>query len=108
MKSAHLILPVALTALALGGCSKKADDQPKAAAGGELLPRSVSDDMLPYDTVKSQASLTDPNAGLGLPRAGGPAVPPSEVADDVVEGDEPATVIEAPPPPAPSATPTQP
>ncbi|MFD2135471.1 hypothetical protein ACFSLT_10010 [Novosphingobium resinovorum] len=66
MKSAHLILPVALTALALGGCSKKADDQPKAAAGGELLPRSVSDDMLPYDTVKSQASLTDPNAGLGL------------------------------------------
>ncbi|PNU05894.1 hypothetical protein [Novosphingobium guangzhouense] len=114
MKPAHFLVPVALAALALGGCGKKADDQPKTAAGGELLPRSVSDDMLPYDTVKSQASLSDPNAGLGLPRTGGPAALPSEEVDDSVAGDadEPATVIDAPPAPpvlpASPPTPAQP
>lgn len=47
-------------ALALGGCKEKPEQ--KQAAGGELLPRSVTDDMPPYDTVRSQPPLADPEA----------------------------------------------
>lgn len=65
MKPVRLILLAALGAtLTLGAC-KKGEDQPKAAAGSELLPRSVGDDMLPYDTVRSQASLADPDLESG-------------------------------------------
>ncbi|MEE4453811.1 hypothetical protein [Novosphingobium resinovorum] len=103
-KAACLVLPVAMALLALGGCKKKAEDQAKTAAGGELLPRSVGDDMLPYDTVKSQASLVDPNAGLAPPREAAPAA----LASDVPQADavaEPAPVIDAAPP---APAPTQP
>ncbi|WP_232494372.1 hypothetical protein [Novosphingobium kaempferiae] len=105
MMKAPLLTAVALCALALGGC-KKTDDQPKAAAGGELLPRSVGDDMLPYDTVQSQASLSAPDAGLGPVRPGGPAVSPSSAPEDDVAADpvEEVPVIEAAPP-SPPATP---
>lgn len=100
----RLIGAVACATLALAAC-KKSEEQPKAAAGGELLPRSASDDMLPYDTVRSQASLSDPDAGLTTPR-GGPAVSASAAAeDDVVTGPiEPAPVVE-PAPPAPEPAP---
>jgi len=69
----RVITPAVLLAavgLALTGCGKKDDDAPKQAAGGELLPRSVSDDMLPYDTLQSQPSLAAPDAVLiddGMP-----------------------------------------
>lgn len=49
------------TTLFLSACNKSAEDQAKPVAGGELLPRSVTDDMLPFDTVKSQASLSAPD-----------------------------------------------
>lgn len=93
-------LPFAFAALALAGCNKKMDDQPKAAAGSELLPRSVSDDMLPYDTVTSQASLSDPDAGLRTPRLSAPddAASIAPVEESVPEAEE-VPVIEAAPPP---------
>ena len=54
---------LAAAALSLTGCNQgKKDDGAKAAAGGQLLARSVSDDMLPYDTVTSQPELLDPQA----------------------------------------------
>jgi len=45
----------------LGGCKDNAP-APKEAAGDKLLPRSVTDDMLPYDTVRSQSPLANPEA----------------------------------------------
>lgn len=45
-----------MVALALAGCGKS-DDATKAAPAGEVLPGSVSDAMLPLDTVKSQPPL---------------------------------------------------
>lgn len=97
--SMRFALPIALAALALGGCNKKADDQPRAAAGGELLPRSVSDDMLPYDTVQSQASLSAPDAGLIAPRPADPAASASIAPVEEVVPEEEIPVIEAPAPP---------
>ncbi|MFC3213726.1 MULTISPECIES: hypothetical protein [Novosphingobium] len=102
MKTAYrLILPLALCALGATACKK--DDQPKAAAGGELLPRSVSDDMLPYDTVRSQPSLSDPDGGLGIPEVGGPRVSATAVVEDEDDSgpvEEAPPVIDIPPPPA--------
>lgn len=104
MKPARLILLAALGAtLALGAC-KKDEDQPKAAAGGELLPRSVSDDMLPYDTVRSQASLAEPEAAGGAADTGArPAADASESAGDEAD----AAPAAAPPAEAPAVTPAE-
>lgn len=104
MKPHTLLLPAAVAGLlALGGCGKKNDDQPKAAAGGELLPRSVDDDMLPYDTVRSEASLSAPDAELRPSRLQDPAVAASlPPVEDTVVPEDTAPVIE----PAPTATPS--
>lgn len=48
-------VPLALAACGSGGSDKKGKDQRTAA--GEILPGSVSDAMLPYDTVRSQPPL---------------------------------------------------
>jgi len=103
MKLSHLVVLAAGATLALAGC-KKAAEAPKTAAGGELLERSVSDDMLPYDTVRSQASLAAPDDGPVLPRTRGPqVVDPDAVPDDAVaQPEEPVVAVDAPPPaPAP-------
>ncbi|WP_159980268.1 MULTISPECIES: hypothetical protein [unclassified Novosphingobium] len=100
MTASRLMILAAGAALLLGGCNKSADDQPKAAAGGDLLPRSASDDMLPYDTVRSQASLSAPDAGLhdSAPRTARPAVTASTASEDDVVSDP---VIPADPAPVP-------
>ncbi|EJL26628.1 hypothetical protein [Novosphingobium sp. AP12] len=90
MKFRLMAVGAACTALALTACDNP-KEQPKAAAGGELLPRSASDDMLPYDTVRSQASLSAPDAGLfeDAPHSRRPdsmatAVPEEDVVTDPV------------------------
>lgn len=55
-----LILSVAL---ALAACSGEAKKQTGGKADGEILPASVSDQMLPYDTVRSQAPLAPSSDG---------------------------------------------
>lgn len=75
------VMPAAaMCLLALGGCGDKKDDTAKVAAGGEILPRSVSDEMLPYDTVRSQPPLLAPD------KASGPAGLASESAAGSDEG----------------------
>lgn len=102
----NTLLPLAagaalcLGTLGLSAC-KKADDQPKAAAGGDLLPRSVGDDMLPYDTVQSQASLSAPDAPLD-PATRRAAAP--DTTASAVPADE-AVLVPATPPEAEPATP---
>jgi hypothetical protein len=102
MKPTSLLLLAAAATLALGAC-KKAEDQPKAAAGGELLPRSVSDDMLPYDTVRSQASLAPPPAATydGPLHAEAPDVAASAVPEDEAVVLPPPPVVAVPAPAAP-------
>ena len=72
----------ALAALALAGCNDKAPTQ--GSAGGELLPRSTTDEMLPYDTVQSLPSLAAPDALEGESRPRGQASGKAEENEDVV------------------------
>lgn len=59
-------LPIAL---ALSACSGGGSQNQAARGGGEVLQGSVNDDMLPYDTVRSQPPLAAPEAS-GAPGAG--------------------------------------
>ena len=66
MKPSGYILAVAAAALTLAACK----DEPKKPAGpgtaqGEVLPGSVSDAMLPLDTVRSHAPLAPGSEGGG-------------------------------------------
>ena len=52
--------PLAITllaGLALAGCQEKKQAPAQGTAGGGVLPGSVSDAMLPIDTVRSQPPL---------------------------------------------------
>lgn len=95
-----LSLAIAAT-LALGGCGKnKAPDN--ATAGGQILPRSASDDMLPYDTVTSEPELSNPDAGITGSHPRAHATASADENEDVVTSDE------APPPGAAEAPPATP
>jgi len=70
-RPAAVLLP-ALAVLALAGCNKQEPTNNKAAAGPALLPRSVSDDMPPYDTVRSQNEHAAPEP-IGPSRRAAPS-----------------------------------
>ena len=78
--------------LALGGCQDESPDE--KTAGGELLPRSTTDDMLPYDTVRSEPPLADPET-VATGEAGSPAADASEAAAEAGEAAEEARAVEA-------------
>ncbi|WP_260924561.1 hypothetical protein [Novosphingobium sp. 9] len=102
--------------IALSGCnSAKKDDKNATAAGGELLPRSASDDMLPYDTVTSQPDLLDPEAATRSAASHAQVeqdaqdeadAPDEDDAPGQDQGDDDATTTETtvPAAPAPSTT----
>lgn len=50
-------LAICLVALTLAACGGDRRDEGAGKAQGEILPASVSDAMLPVDTVRSQAPL---------------------------------------------------
>ena len=53
-----------LLAAALGACDKaETTTAADAKAGGQILERSVTDDMIAYDTLRSQAPLARPSDG---------------------------------------------
>ncbi len=97
MTKARLFAAALLLSLPLAAC-KKAEPPKQAQAGGEILPGSVSDAMLPMDTVTSQAPLaprevkTDAKArgassgAPGEPEAATPAIEAKPVADAEPEG----------------------
>ena len=92
----HLIVIAAL-GLSIAACK----DNQKATggtAGGEILPGSTSDAMLPLDTVRSQAPLA--------PRSGKPDDRASDAATPVKGPSKPADSA-APDEPAPAQTPAQ-
>jgi hypothetical protein len=54
-----------LAGLALTGCQDKKQAPAQGTAGGEVLPGSVSDAMLPIDTVRSQPPLAPKSDASG-------------------------------------------
>lgn len=104
------LAPLALLAalsgsLLLGACHDKKKDPATAdaAQGAELLPRSVTDDMPAYDTVRSKAPLVEPSAPAAQ---GGSAAITPDVDDDGPddgadlpqgEPEEPAPMVETTP-----------
>lgn len=97
MKTLTVLTLTLAATLALSGCKKdKNADQNAPAAGGQLLPRSVSDDMLPYDTVRSQAQLANPDADKSASK---PSAGASQSADESPDGADEAAL------PSPQAAP---
>ncbi|WP_395391262.1 hypothetical protein WBP07_11930 [Novosphingobium sp. BL-8A] len=80
LRPSAMLLPV-LAALALTGCNKQQATDNKAASGTALLPRSVADDMPPYDTVRSQNDHAAPEAATPSHR-GASAASASQAAVD--------------------------
>lgn len=69
------IVPLGVIALTLAACQGEKKPATKGAAGGEVLPGSASDAMLPVDTVRSQPPLApkptaSAGSGVAKPRAG--------------------------------------
>lgn len=62
---------IALLALQLSACGggKKERSQQAGNAEGEILPRSVTDDMLPYGNLQSQSPLAMPKDEKTSPTA---------------------------------------
>jgi hypothetical protein len=92
---------IVLLALALGACNQTAPKQTGGTAGGEILPGSASDAMLPLDTVRSQPPLAPRVEGSGRPAEKGAR--PSEAASASA-----APVAEAPVAAEPAAEPAAP
>lgn len=91
-----LSVPLALAACGSGGAEKKQKDQRTAA--GEILPGSVSDAMLPYDTVRSQPPLAPKESGK--PGAKGAAADEAEALASDAPADGAPGSVEAPAEPA--------
>jgi hypothetical protein len=70
----QVLRPVCLSllALALSACGHKKQPEQSSAAG-QILQHSVSDAMLPYDTVRSQPPMAEPT-GAGVEPGPMPAV----------------------------------
>lgn len=87
---------LAASLLALSACGSGEQDKGKATAGGQILPGSASDAMLPLDTVRSQPPLAprveDGDKAKGKPaaEASAAAVPASEAAAEPAAGEKPA------------------
>ncbi|MFT4025991.1 MAG: hypothetical protein QM676_04220 [Novosphingobium sp.] len=100
MRPAFRLALILALPLAAAACNKAAEKKQKdqRTAAGEILPGSISDSMLPYDTVKSQPPLAPKETGKpgAAPKLSegadeGPGDPPVDPADR-----QPAAPVEAP------------
>lgn len=99
MKAARLLSLPLIAALA--SCGGQTSDAERKTSAGQVLGGSISDEMLPLDTVTSQSPPLREQAKDGSPSAAGERRPRT--------GDEPeAEDDDAEPEPTPSATPTSP
>ena len=90
--------------LALGACGQEKPDE-KARAGGEILPGSASDAMLPLDSLRSQPPAAPPSetraAGKGDAEAAAsdePEAPATDAARAAASDPAPAASASALPP----------
>ncbi|WP_309751915.1 hypothetical protein [Novosphingobium sp.] len=79
------VVTMTCLALALGACKGEEKKAAGGTASGEVLPGSVSDAMLPLDTVKSQAPLAPKVEGAdkGAAQPGKDATKPAAKPADV-------------------------
>ena len=96
MSRSLALIALALTSATLGGCNRVADKQEAAKAGGEVLEGSISDAMLPLDTVKSQPPLAPHAEASGKAKAAAgdtasDAASEAPAADTAAKADAPAT-----------------
>ena len=81
MKNVFTFACLSAAVLALGACGEKKEPARQDTAGGKILEHSINDDMLPYDTVRSQPPLAPKTTGNGGA---------SQTAEQETEGAEPA------------------
>jgi len=84
----RLRLFLALAPLALAACGEEAPKDDSRSAKGEVLQGSISDEMLPVDTVRSEPPLADPEAAERA--AAGASGPSAEATDAPAEADDAA------------------
>lgn len=84
MKNAFAFVCLSAAVLALGACGEKKEPARQDTAGGKILEHSINDDMLPYDTVRSQPPLAPKTAGSGET-----GQPEAEAAEQEAESAEP-------------------
>lgn len=86
-----LLFALALTA-ALGACTEEKKASAARTAEGEILDGSISDAMLPLDTVRSQAPLAPKAAepGDSKPASAAKADRPKEAAPSEPAAESPA------------------
>lgn len=90
-----LVTGVAAGALAACGEQEKEPAPGQQAVSGKILERSVSDDMLPFDTVRSQPPLAEPDKSDGAasnqssqkPASDSETDAPSEAAQSAESGE---------------------
>ena len=95
---------VVLLALPLSACGKKDNENDKRTASGEVLPGSISDSMLPLETLTSEPPLAKVMPSTGGSGAADEAA--SGEADASDAGDSAAAAPEAAPSAKPSAAPS--
>lgn len=84
--------------LLLAACQGEEKAPAAGTAGGEILPASVSDAMLPLDTVRSQPPLAPRPAAAGADKA--------DAGDKAEDAGEASPASSTPPSAAPSASAT--
>lgn len=94
MRHAFPLLALTVLLAACGGAKK---DEGAGTAAGEILPGSVSDAMLPLDTVRSQAPLAPKAESTGS----------SDQAEASAAASDAAPAAEAPAAETPAAAPTE-
>ena len=84
-----------VAALALGGCQAEKKAAVQGTAGGEVLPGSVSDAMLPVDSLRSQPPLAPKTVASGKAASAGKASAgaSSSPAAEAATPDEPAAEV---------------
>lgn len=91
MKTRTIVTALGLgSALLLAACDgqQKAEEGP-VDAGGRILDRSVTDDMLPYDTVRSRPPAAEITAEPGSGGSSGGSASATGAASDGAATDEP-------------------
>lgn len=83
---------VMVMVMSLSACDGgKEDATPTISkAEGEILPRSVSDDMLPYDTLQSQPPLAAPEVRRTPTMPGSPAGEDADASSSEPTGPQPS------------------
>lgn len=100
MISFYRYLILAAVPLALTAC-KGEQKSAGNTAGGQILPGSTSDAMLPLDTVRSQPPLAPKTESTGTPDKARSASKPAASEAATPEPTNSAATVEAPAAPAP-------